>query len=556
MKRNSRMCLKKMNKVYAAGLVCLVFLGARHYLDTRAGAIESGDIWLTGWYAALYALCLVGAAAMGYLLYSGRKLERVYAAAVMLYGALYLCVLPPLSAPDEISHYISAYQLSSRLLGRQANYKDGHVLVRAEDWFLEDVHGEYRYELDGGSMVAVHQDKTDADVLGQTLTEETYRIIHDIGFKKHTDRAAAGRLPDIGTTAVSNYPPVVTTPFGHLPQAVGIALARLLGMNSLGLAYMGRLFNLLFYVGVTSLAMKRLPFGKEVLFGAALLPMTLHLAGSMSYDAFILALAFYFTAVVMDLAYKREKVRYRDIVTLMVVAAVMGPCKIVYAVLLGLCFLIPVGRFGGLRNYILSAAAVLAAFLLAMLLVNSRTIAVYATETDSYVIWAEEAGYSLGQLITSPKLILKMFYNTVVWQAQYYHMTMIGAYLGNVDVVLDVPYLLVMLFSFGLIGLSLGKPGETLSISKGRRIWIWTVCLACAAATMFSMLLAWTPVSSPVINGVQGRYFLPFLPVLLMSVKNNFVVLTKNGDRTILFLMCAANSYALFRLFSIVSMRL
>lgn len=560
MKKNSREIQKniKYHMGYLTALLCLGFLGVKHYMDTRAGAIESGDAWLTGWYLLLFALCLAGAAVLGYLLYHGRKLEYVFVAAGLFFGGLFLCVLPPLSAPDEVSHYISAYQLSNHLMGKQANYKTGHVMVRAEDWFLEDVNGDYQYELDGDTLVAVRQEETEAAVLGQTLTEATYRTIHEQGFFQHAGvpggDGAEGR--QAAACAVSTYPPVVTTPLAYVPQAIGITLARLFGMNSLGLAYMGRFFNLLFYVGLTFLAMKRLPFGKEVLFGAALLPMTLHLTGSMSYDAIILALAFYFTAVCLDLAYEKEKVQVRDIVTLSAVAAVMGPCKMVYAVLLALCFLIPVRKFGGWRNYILSAAAVLAAFVIAMVLVNSRTIAVYASETETYVIWAEEAGYSLGQLLSSPKLLFQMFYNTALWQSEYYHLTMIGAYLGNVDVVLDVPYLVVMCFSLGLLGLSFRKQGETLKISKRQRGVIRFICLGCAGAVMFSMLLAWTPVSSAVITGVQGRYFLPFLPVLLISLKNDLVVLTKDKSRAILYLMCVGDCYVILRLFSIVSMRL
>ena len=553
------------NKVTVVTFLLLAFFGVKHFMDTRAGAMESGDAWLMGWYGVLFVVCLAGAGVLGYLFYSGRKLEHIFVPAGLFFGGLFLCVLPPLSAPDEVSHYISAYQLSSRLMGKPANYKTGHVLVRAEDWFLEDVNGEYRYEVDGDTLVAVHQEETDATVLGQTLTEDTYRAIHELGVFGHAEvpgerKQEAESLPadlqQAPAYAVSTYPPVVTTPLAYVPQAMGITMARLLGMNSLGLAYLGRLFNLLFYVGITFLAMRRLPFGKEVLFGVALLPMTLHLTGSMSYDAMILALAFYFTAVCLDLAYEKEKVQVRDIVMLAAVVAVMGPCKMVYAVLIALCFLIPVRKFGGWRNYILSAAAVLTAFVIAMALVDSQTIAVYTSESETYVIWAEEAGYSLGQLLSSPKLLFKMFYNTFLWQAEYYHLTMIGAYLGNVDVVLDVPYLMVMMFSLGLLGLSFRKPGETLKIGNGQRAFIWLVCFGCAGAVMFSMLLAWTPVSSSVITGVQGRYFLPFLPVLLLSLKNDLVVLTKNSSRTILYLMCAADCYVILRLFSIVSMRL
>ena len=62
--------------------------------------------------------------------------------------------------------------------------------------------------------------------------------------------------------------------------------------------------------------------------------------------------------------------------------------------------------------------------------------------------------------------------------------------------------------------------------------------------------------SSPVISGVQGRYFLPFLPVLLMAVKNRRLILTKDGNRSILYLMCCANGYVLLRLYATVALRL
>lgn len=132
---------------------------------------------------------------------------------------------------------------------------------------------------------------------------------------------------------------------------------------------------------------------------------------------------------------------------------------------------------------------------------------------------------------------------------------MIGASLGNLDPVLDVPYVVVMTLSLCLLGLAFRNPGESLYFSGGQRIWIGVVCAGCAGLVMLSMLIAWTPLSSRVINGVQGRYFLPFLPVLLLALKNDTVVLTKNLNRSILYLMCCLDAYALIRLYSVVSMR-
>ncbi len=53
---------------------------------------------------------------------------------------------------------------------------------------------------------------------------------------------------------------------------------------------------------------------------------------------------------------KAEQVRIRDVVLLAVLAAVAGPCKMVYAPMLGLCLLVPVRRnLAGARNWFASA---------------------------------------------------------------------------------------------------------------------------------------------------------------------------------------------------------
>lgn len=558
--------MKDRQKGWIGVAIVILALGLWHMQGVRSGAAATGDTWLVSWYLVLLAVVVTGVVGAGLLFsrtFKGNelKLVQIYPAVGLFLGILYLLVLPPLSAPDEISHYISAYQLSSRMLGREANYYTGHVLVRAEDWFLEDVDGNYPLEVDENGIWRSQgrtEQGSDTHVLGQTLNEETYKTIYQIGIKG-SSTAIQQRFPEMdldSQLAVSPYPPVTTTPLAYVPQAIGISLARLFHMNSLWLAYLGRLFNLLFFVGMTTLAMRRMPFGKEVLFGVALLPMTLHLSSSFSYDVMIMGCLFYFTAVCLDLAYSREKVGIADVVTLMALMAAAGPCKMVYAPMMGLCLLIPVKKFGGWMKWGVSAAAVGGSWAAAMLMINRQTIVDYATVTEQVVPWAEEAGYSLTYLIHNPGRALQIFYNTVLWQAEHYHLTMIGSKLGNLDEVLDVPYVAVVLLTGCLVMLALRKPGENLVVKGGQRVWVLIVCAACAGVTMLSMLIAWTPLSSPVINGVQGRYFLPFLPALLAACKNDWLVLTKDRNRSILYLMFCVNGYVLLRLFSTVSMRL
>ena len=82
------------------------------------------------------------------------------------------------------------------------------------------------------------------------------------------------------------------------------------------------------------------------------------------------------------------------------------------------------------------------------------------------------------------------------------------------------------------------------------------ICLVIFGALMFSMLLAWTPKSSNMVQGVQGRYMLPLLPVFLFTLKNQKVIRTGTDDRLILYTMMAADVYVILRIFAVVCLRL
>lgn len=552
--------MKRLIRSWLPVWIVMALLALVHLKDVSFGAAATGDHWLVRWYLVLVLVIFLGIVALGVKKW---KLEQIYPAAGLFFGVLYLLVLPPLSAPDEISHYVGAYQLSNRMMGKAAADEYGKALLRGIDWFLEDVYGDYQYEKDEDGVwkiTGIQGEKKGGTVLGQELREETYRMIYKIGLKgEKTPQEEVFDQKGITNvykeTVASSHQSVVTTPVAYLPQALGISFARILHLNSIWLAYMGRFFNLLFFVAITTLAMRRLPFGKEVLFGTAILPMTLHLSASFSYDVMIMGCFFYFTAVCLDLAYGKEKVEGKDVAVLAVLMAAAGPCKMIYGVLMGLCLLIPVKKFGGWKKWLLAAVIVAGAWVAAMMVINSRLIADFATASDQIVGWADEEGYSFTFLLHNPGKIFRMFYQTILWQTETYHLTMIGAYLGNIDQGLDVPYVLVVFFTFALMALALRKPGESLTVMGGQRVWIFVVCGACVAAAFGSMLLAWTPVSSRVISGVQGRYFLPFLPVFLMACKNDWLILTKDRNRSILYLMLCANGYVLYRLFGLVCMR-
>ena len=172
--------------------IVLLILAAWHFLDVRAGVLKTGDRWLYGWYAAVCVWAGLCASGLGYVIFirDKWKIGQISAAASLSLGILFLFVLPPLSAPDEVSHYISAYQLSSHMMGQAANAEDGHVLIRVQDAFIEDLYdvmeddgSGYRH-IEGGEGSGVSVDR--AVVLGQELTEGTYRTIRERGRKSRS----------------------------------------------------------------------------------------------------------------------------------------------------------------------------------------------------------------------------------------------------------------------------------------------------------------------------------------------------------------------------------
>ena len=50
---------------------------------------------------------------------------------------------------------------------------------------------------------------------------------------------------------------------------------------------------------------------------------------------------------------------------------------------------------------------------------------------------------------------------------------------------------------------------------------------------MVSLLFSWTSIGSKTIQGIQGRYFLPFMLILLTAARGRWISLTTRIDRGI-----------------------
>lgn len=437
------------------------------------------------------------------------SLHRMYLLCGLLVGSLYLVVLPPLSAPDEWAHYISAYKISNYLTGTEAVNEEGYIMVQAEEMSAN---------------------------AGALLDAGEYQYFWENYLRGETNNQMVPSNQKGNQTFIASY----------VPQALGITLARILNLNFASRILFGRIFNLIWSVLAVSLAIKWIPFGKKIMFGVAMLPMTLHELASNSYDAWIIAFSLLFIAYCMKLAYEKERVENRDIAVLACLIGLLAPCKIIYTPLIGLCLLIPREKFGELKRWAVSAAVVLGAVIVMMLLVNGQILGGYldAEVSDNYVGWADEQGYTFSYFLEHPIELPLIMLNTLKTSALFYVNTMLGWRLGQMDPNLQMPNLFYLLLIVLLLFCFLPVLEEKKMFRKGNKAWMLVLIGAVVFLGMYSMLVAWTPISSDVITGVQGRYFLPVLPLGAMVVFSEGNIVLKRDNEKLLSV-----AYAAFHLF-------
>jgi len=615
MEQNNKKAVRTL-PFFLIGILFVLLSGLYGGISALDAAAHFKDNLLFVLYELLFPASVI-TALFAALLWSRKsnRMYRAYAFSAMVLGVLYLAVMPGLSAPDELSHYSTAYRISSTMLFEDPLIRPaGLTAVRASDYPLEDMNGVKTPE--------IPEDTEELpEVLGNPVKQTTYRAVKD--WEK---RYAFSAKP-----VASPIPDVKTTPVFYLPQAIGFSIARVLGLGAMGLLFLGKFLNLCCYVALTALAVRTAPIGKSWFAAAGLLPMSLHLAASLSYDAGLIGCVFLFTALVFKLAYGTEEIRARELIALCALAALFGPCKLVYAPLILLALLIPARVFGGFGKKLLCILILLLSLVAAVLAVNADVLEAYffpaaAEQAGNVSADMSHAGFTAAELFSHPFFTLRMLVNSFSARLLNWGAEMIGMKLGNLDPLLGASGLQTLLFALGLVALTLADSsgeknyvlvpgskaawqeedtaeagegaavetataaealpeqeseanteaalstlseqetaGEVLTAATteqvaeaaetlrelreeeaaeealadeeksgphymevrepGRFARFYALLIGCISffGILFAMLLAWTSHDALWIEGVQGRYFLPLLPVFLFGLQNKTV---------------------------------
>ena len=538
-------------------------------LYVNLGVSHTSDYFLKKSYIILSVAALLLILVSGiYLNITKFSIVKTYPVVMLIFGLGYMYVFPAMSAPDEIAHFISAYKLSNKMLGKQATVKDGHVIIRAQDLWIEDVDGEYTFDKSKSEeeKVLIPEEGSHGKIISSKLEETSYKVFYGKGDSRSNNIyiSFSGQNYE---KAQSLHAPVNTIPSVYFLPATGITVARIMGLNSIYLVLFGRMANLILFILFGTLGIYFLPKFKEFIFLVSLLPTTIELAASYSYDAVMISSMIFFVSYVFFLAHEKKEFDIKDLVIVSLIAGLVLPCKMVYFPMLLMLFSIPLYKFkfrgkvdGKIKKeniafFLASAVVVLLSWVFAMYLVNRSTVVGYSTSNTSSLEWVGEESYTIGYLLHNKLKAVKLFYNTLLLQLEYYHKTMFGAYLGHADDVVGIPYIGFLVLNIGMIFSVFGEAKEKQLLVKERVLTGISIFFV-IFLVLLSMLIAWTPISSEFIEGVSGRYFIPVLLPLLMICRNNKIAIKDETKRNIIFLFILINAISLLKIFSTVCIRL
>ena len=402
-----------------------------------------------------------------------RGLTSVVAVA-LLAGLLYAAVTPPDRVPDEMGHFLRAVAMAEGNFFPPIGYvSPGHGFA-------------------GGIWMFRHRmEKLDT---AAKFTLEDVRAAYALPLDR--EKRAGIEFP-------AWYSPV--------PYAVPAAIAFVgmqTGWKPFWIFYIGRIANLLACLAIAFVAMRMIRNRAAVAAAVLLLPMTLYELASWSADAMTISVALLLTCLLVRNMEADGVVTTREVAWIAAVAFVMGLCKPAYFLLVVPVLAIPTVRFGEKRRRAFATIAIVAAMMLGTLL------AVAAARKGQYNPRAQlpvDPGQQLRCVIDDPVRFAGVFLRDMRDNGRFYLEETAGR-LGLMNVKLPdaliVAEWIVLLWAALMCGVRWTKAARASAI---------VACIAMIGGISLAQYLVWSIICGDAIEGIQGRYFLPLLPLLLFS---------------------------------------
>ena len=430
----------------------------------------------------------------------GRSFAGRAAVCIFVCGALFCFANPPLQAPDETDHYLRSYAIS---LGR--------LDFDADRGYPEDV--DRLLAAFPGAWVNAHTS------VGWGKNSQGAEAPYDSSghaLKQWGEDGAVLSVADSFAQYLSGEPAEeqVTEPISlmilpFVPQALGMVLARLVGLGALGCLYAGRLANLACYTLLCWLALRGCRRYQPVFLGVMLLPLSLYMAASLSYDATLLG--FYYLVASY---YCRDEIRDKDVYAFFAAFVLMNVAKPYLNLLWVVLPLILPRRAWKTRwkKWQVALAALAGALLVTRFIEWYGVAFRHNYGTIERMIEGVEQLPQLAFILSNPLRYIAVLVGTL-YENEFF-IGQLGVF-GSLD--LPIPLLNILCPAVLLFCAALSVH-EKSSLRPLPAAGLGALSVVYIAGAMTAMYITYTPVGMVRVIGLQARYFLPVFLMLLVLV--------------------------------------
>lgn len=434
------------------------------------------------------------------------KLIISFVLLALIFGVVWIFLVPPLQAADEDTHFYSAVAIAH---GEFVPEKINNLFVSKIPKGVGNLENAY-FPMEGN----IELKTKDVSVTNEELSE-TQRV--NINFRT-----------------------ITAIPIDYVPQSLGIFVASLFTQSAWIWSIFGRLFDLGVFIIVGTIALRRTPILKRTLFLILLMPMTLAQAASCSYDVTVIScsvLAFSYLSSFLN----GKKIAKKDYYLFSILGIFLLNLKIIYfPVLLIPLFLSKkvIGTFKARVIYLL--ILVFPAYIVQKMwtkIIESVPNQILTTgKVTNYIInvvTVPSSPYTqherLIYLILHPEAFISIVLHTIRHEFSYY----IVGFVGNLGF-MDTPLCITEVKIFLIILLVVAVCEQNI---LGKKVWILFMAAVVSIFLLFwgfaSIFVANLTIKDIFFEGIQGRYFIPIAPFLfapLSLIKYKLPISSKKSD--------------------------
>ncbi len=395
------------------------------------------------------------------------KEENVFLLIVPMFCIIMSLVIPLGSGHDETPQFYREYGIVN-----------GEILV-------------------GNQIMAPAAFKNTFETIGSKINKPYYEIL------KCNEKIDSNVKVCVGITTTSIYNPVQYT-----GTTVGLFFAKLITENPVIFIYLGRLSNIIISVILLYKAIKMMPFGKKILLLASMIPIAIE--GFSTLSGFTIAICYFFIAYILNLAFNKDikLLSKKHKIIIGILSCVIACCKIVYCPLVLLILVIPKEKYGGLNEKIKEDILVI----VFTILINITWL------TFGFSILISRGGESGSQMILeaikNPIKFGQMVLYTINNNSNKYLLSAFGNQLEWGDQVDGTTFVIVFIALTMFVTLT----DESIKnkLSNRQKIVLGIITVTVIGLIFCSLYVQWTQIESPEIQGIQGRYFIPIMPIMLL----------------------------------------